>query len=556
MTAPTRQRRVLFLIADTGAGHRSAANAIHHAMRLLADSPASSSPSWPAPTPAPGAAPARTSVRTTPRASQRTTTRAARPGASAGWQATIVDAFVECSRFPLRNSVFLYAPAIKYSPRLYGQFFRVTNTTARFQAANRLVRPFLYQGLRRLFLETRPDVIVSVHPLLNHISLQVLRDLDAHVPFITVVTDLISVHCAWIAPGVTACVVPTEAARQMALDAGVPAKRVHLLGMPIDPKFARPAPASREELRAELGLDPTLPTVLLVGGGEGAIGLAEATRQIGYGDQHLQMVVVTGRNKPLFAHLRREQHDFNVPTQVLGFVNNMPDLMHAADVIVTKAGPGTITEAMACELPIILTGAVPGQEEGNLDFVLDNDLGILARTPDSVVSALREIVTPGSPRLEQLRANVRAVSRPEASFDIARLILRHLPEPTTASAWDRVVRSRGARRYALARPRRRPRHVPVRGPRLRVMPLAAGQPLRRRAAAPLRAGRTLLRGLGRRTTTRTRSLPGLGDLAGARALLLKGTQLGKVQLRRPGRRGGRNDARPPYSGRGGSPSIW
>jgi 1,2-diacylglycerol 3-beta-galactosyltransferase len=539
MTAPTRQRKVLFLIADTGAGHRSAANAIHHAMRVLAESPSASSPAMPSPTARQGTA----------------VMRAPRTRANDGWQATIVDAFVECSRFPLRRGVSLYAPAIKYSPRLYGQFFHVTNTTARFQAANRLVRPFLYQGLRRLFLEIQPDVIVSVHPLLNHISLQVLRDLDARIPFLTVITDLFTVHCAWIAPGVTACVVPTEAARQMALDTGMATKRIHYLGMPIDPKFARSAPTSREELRVELGLDPALPTVLLVGGGEGAIGLAEATRAIGYGDFDVQMLVVTGRNKQLFAQLKREQNQFRVPTQVLGFVNNMPDLMHAADVIVTKAGPGTITEAMACELPIIPTGAIPGQEEGNLDFVLEHDLGLLARTSDALVDALRELLTPGSPRLEQLRANVRAVSRPEASFDIARLVLKHLPEPSSPSQWERVARSNGARRYRLRGQRRLPQRAGMTPRPSRISLVGANRPLRRGATAPLRAGRTLLRGLSLSSSVRADRLRGLTDLRGARALLLRGTQLGKVQLRRPGRRGGRHDARPPYGGRSGSPFL-
>jgi 1,2-diacylglycerol 3-beta-galactosyltransferase len=465
-----------------------------------------------------------------------------------------VDAFAECSRFPLSRSASFYAPAIKYSPRLYGQFFHVTNSKARFQAANRLIRPFLYQGLRRLFLETEPDVIVSVHPLFNHISLLVLRDLGVRVPFLTVVTDLFTVHCSWLARGVTGCVVPTEAVRQMAIDVGMPSKRVHLLGMPIDPKFARPAPVSKEELRAEMGLDPNTPTVLLVGGGEGAIGLGEATRQIGYGDLRVQMIVVTGRNRQLYTHLLREQAQFQVPTQVLGFVNNMPELMRAADVIVTKAGPGTITEAMACGLPIILTGGIPGQEEGNVDFVLQYDLGTLARTPDAVVDALRELLTPGSPRLEQARQNVRAMSRPQASFDIARLILKYLPPPSSSSVWAHIARSRGARRYRLRGYSRAPgrRRILVR----RVPIARVGRPLRRGATAPLRAGRTLLRGISQGNGGRARRLTGLTDLRGARALLLKGTQLGKVQLRRAGRRGGRYDARSPDGGRGDSPVYW
>lgn len=520
MSAPTRPRRVLFLIADTGAGHRSAANAIHHAMRVLSESPAASSPR----SPVPGH------------------DRPARAHANDGWEATIVDAFVECSRFPLRKGVFLYGPAIKHSPRLYGQFFRLTNTTTRFNAAARLARPFLYQGLLRLLLDVQPDVVVSVHPLLNHITLQVLRDLQIRIPFLTVVTDLVTIHCSWIAPGVTACAVPTESARAIALAAGVPSKRIHLLGMPIDPRFATRPGATGEALRRELGLDPDRPTVLLVGGGEGAIGLADAVMAVGHSDLNVQMVVVTGRNKLLYAQLQHARAGFAVPTQVLGFVHNMPDLMHAADIIVTKAGPGTITEAMACELPIVLTGAIPGQEEGNIDFVLQHDLGILARSPGAVVAALRELLTPGSPRLETLRANVRRMSRPEASFDIARLILKHLPNPDATSVWQRGRRAGGNRRYGLRARRGLGQPVRLR----RQFGLTT---VRRGRAGVAHAQRTLFGRFARRGDGQPRRLLGLTDLMGARALLLRGTYFGKVQLRRPSGGRGRHDARALLSSR-------
>ncbi len=467
MNALARQRRVLFLIADTGAGHRSAANAIHHAMRQLTESPSH----------APARAPVPTGL-DAPR-------RAANTPESDAWEALIVDAFVASSRFPLRNGVFLYGPAIKHSPRLYGQFFRMTNTSSRFRAAWRLARPFWYQGLMRLFLETQPDVIVSVHPLLNHNTLQILHDLDVKVPFVTVVTDLVS----------------------------------------------------REALRAELGLDPHLPTVLLVGGGEGAIGLAESALALGHSNLAIQMIVVTGRNQQLFAQLQRERTGFRVPAQILGFVHNMPDLMHAADVIVTKAGPGTITEAMACGLPIILTGAVPGQEEGNLSWIVDNDLGVLARSPGAVVAALQDMLSPESGRLQQLRANVQRESRPEAAFGIARLILSYLPAVDSLSPWQRVRRGATARRYhrRSAGSVRTPSGWRQRRP---TIPLNVEEPRRTRAA--LRG--LSLRRIRRRADGRPRRIPGLANLRGVRALLLKGTNLGKIQLRRPSSGRRRHDA--------------
>jgi 1,2-diacylglycerol 3-beta-galactosyltransferase len=124
-----------------------------------------------------------------------------------------------------------------------------------------------------------------------------------------------------------------------------------------------------------------------------------------------------------------------VPAKVFGFVHNMPELMRAADVIVTKAGPGTICEALACELPIILSGYVPGQEEGNVDFVLNNDVGLLAHDPIELVDGLRKLVKPGSATMRRQVANAKRLSRPYASFDIAHCILSYLPGISEPSIW-------------------------------------------------------------------------------------------------------------------------
>lgn len=385
---------VLFLIADTGAGHRSAATAIAKALRIVYEQ-------------------ARASGHPVP-----------------DLEIHIVDVFTECAQFPLRTSVALYGPAVRHSPRLYGQLFHITNSAERFDAAKRLCQPFLLQGLRALIERTRPDVIVSVHPLLNHITLQAMKDVDPNVPLITVVTDLVSAHAAWFARGVDACVVPTLATKHLALAHGLPAGHVHVLGMPIDPSFTARTTATTAECRRALGLDSDRAMVLLAGGGEGACGLAEAVQELARQRIRAQLVVVAGRNRQLYAQvdlLRRRTH---TPTHIalFGFVQNMPDLMRAADVIVTKAGPGAISEAVACELPIVLTGALPGQETGNIDFVLQNGLGVLAPTPESVTHHLTTLLDTSDWQLEQMRARARAISRPRATFDVARLIASCAPQ--------------------------------------------------------------------------------------------------------------------------------
>ena len=488
MKGRSRPRTVLFLISDTGAGHRSAANALHAAMKLIE---------------------ARTAVSAGPSPRARKN-----QGHDPNWRVVIVDGFAECANFPLRKGVFLYGPAIKHSPRLYSQLFHLTNTTSRFNAAYRISQPFLRQGLAHLLQRYRPDVIVSVHPLLNHITLQVMRDLGVRVPFITVITDLVSVHTAWVAPSVTACVVPTETARALAIARGLPSKRVRLLGMPIDPKFATEPEGDTRQRKLALGLDPDRPAILLVGGGEGAGGLPQAVYALGKLALPAQMIVVTGRNRALRAELEREKANFRMPTQVLGFVDNMPELMRASDMIVTKAGPGSITEAMACDLPIILTGYVPGQEEGNVEYVRDNQLGIFANTPEKLVATVVKLLDPTDPQLAEMRANVRRLSRPRASFDIARLILSYLPPASAPSAWEKIPR---LRRGGLSGALNRRRRWALRRAGL-FASRSVGHARRISALSPL----SQRLGSWRRSGAHPQRRLGLPSLDGARALLTRG----------------------------------
>lgn len=147
-------------------------------------------------------------------------------------------------------------------------------------------------------------------------------------------------------------------------------------------------------------------------------------------------MVVTGRNKRLYTSLQRTRAGLHVPVKVFGFVQNMPEFMHASDVIITKAGPGTICEALACHLPIILSGYVPGQEEGNVDFVTRNEVGMLAMDSGTLVDALRRLLMPGSPELRRFLENAARLSHPMASFDIATFILSNLSSSEEPSIWQ------------------------------------------------------------------------------------------------------------------------
>ena len=410
------------MIADTGAGHRSAANAISNAIKFIAQK---QQEEW-----LQTGKPASETALQAPQAEDN----ACLHYEPTNYRIEIVDVFEEYSRFPLREAAKLYGPTIRYNPKLFGEVFHKSNHATTVNAVKTIATPMIMNGLLRLFTTIQPDIIVSIHPMLNHVTVHALEELGLHIPFLTVVTDLISVHYAWFAPGVDGYIVPTEQAKKLYLKRGLDPERVHVLGMPIDPKFTLKVD-EKEILQRKFGLKPGLPVVLLVGGGDGAGGLQTAVRAISQARLSVQLLVVTGRNKRLYTHLQRTRASLHVHATIFGFVQNMPELMHAADVIITKAGPGTICEALACHLPIILSGYVPGQEEGNVDYVTHNEVGTLALDSATLIDALRRLIIPGSSELRRFVENAKKISRPMASFDIARCILDYLPVTAEAGLW-------------------------------------------------------------------------------------------------------------------------
>src|SRR5580693_3867403 len=217
-------KRALLLISDTGGGHRSAANAIVAALE--------------------------------------------ESGTHEPFETRIEDVAAHCA-FPLTQLGLGYSMALRYAPPVYGALYYATNGRRRYRALVRFCEPLYRERLRDLFNDYRPDVIVSVHPLLNHAALRARDDAGMqHIPVITVITDLGKVHESWLVPNADAVVVPAREVYQRALSRLVPQERVHLLGHPIHPKFDDVA-GSKEDLREQLGLPKGTPIVMLMAGGEG-----------------------------------------------------------------------------------------------------------------------------------------------------------------------------------------------------------------------------------------------------------------------------------------------
>jgi 1,2-diacylglycerol 3-beta-galactosyltransferase len=377
LATPTGRDRpqIVFLFSDTGGGHRSAAQAICEALEQEY------------------------------------------PGQT---KQVMVDIFREYAP-PLINRVPDFYPPLSRKPWLLGLIFHLSDGALRTRLFLHLLWPFLSQPCRRLLRDHPADLYVAVHPLINPPLGRAMEGIGLQTPYLTVVTDLVTTHATWFWKRADLVVVPTEAARQRGLRCGIPGGRLRVIGLPVSTRFGQAA--GKAEARVRLGWAQDRPVALLVGGGEGMGPLEQMARAIDAACLPLDLAIVCGRNQALKARL--EQFPWHAPVNIYGFVQDMPAFLSAADILVTKAGPGTISEALAAGLPMILTSRLNGPEEGNVGYVTGPGAAIWASRPEQVVEALRRWLEQPETRLEAARA-CRALARPRAAADIAAVILEQV----------------------------------------------------------------------------------------------------------------------------------
>jgi len=366
-----KKKRVLLLFSDTGGGHRSAAEAIIEALDL----------EYP----------------------NRFTTE-------------MVDFFKDYAPVPFNRMPDLYPQLVK-APQLWQAGFYATDGRARALVITSAFRPYAARAARKLLNEHPSDIIITTHLAVNSIGLWALGK-NRQRRFISVVTDPVTTHALWFDKRADLILVPTEYARERAIDYHMPPEIVHVVGQPVADRYCAP-PGDRRMLREKLGWPQKKFVVALVGGGDGMGPIEQTARAIDESGLNVALVVVAGRNETLKKKL--EAREWAIRTEIHGFTRALPDFFRAADALVTKAGPGTIAEALNAGLPIILNAKLPGQEDGNVAYVQREQVGVWAPTPQRVVQALTRWVTDPDER-KRVAANCRRVARPDAARRIAHFV--------------------------------------------------------------------------------------------------------------------------------------
>ena len=329
------------------------------------------------------------------------------------------------SPWVVRHVTGQYGALTRRAPWAWGALYRASDSAR----AVRFLQRTLFSGTARAIeaaIEVlHPAAVVSFHALTTEPAVRAARRAPYSVPVITVVTDIASVHRAWRA-GEAACIAaPSGPVVLRFLLDGVSSDRVIETGLPVSPQLGSGPLFGREraELRHALGLGHKTFVVVVTGGAEGTGSLGRQVRALaGCGLEDLDVVAICGRNQGVERRVRRFQARAGRDGLIVqGFVDNMADWLRCADVVVTRAGPGTLAEAMCAGAALIITSHLPGQEEGNTELAVAERSGTARFHPWDVVREVQRLHSNPLALSAMCQASARA-SRPQAALEIAALV--------------------------------------------------------------------------------------------------------------------------------------
>ena len=318
----------------------------------------------------------------------------------------------------LHDSQADYTKWVRSVPELYRFGYDASDALVPTALLESSLAVLLNEVMRDILKKSQPDVILSTYPMYAPALTSLFRSKRYRVPLFTSITDLSTVHRLWFHRKVDGCLVPNSLVADLATSYGVNPEKVTITGIPVHPNVVRET-RSKNAVRAELGWAPDIPTVLAVGS-KRVERMVDTLNIINHFGGPVQLVVVAGKDERLLQEINH--FDWHIPAHIYDFVENMPSLMHAADLIICKAGGLIVTEALACGLPMILIDVIPGQETGNAEFATALGAADLAETPIAILENLNHLLQNNQSLLKQRSANATRLGQPRSAYKVAAIL--------------------------------------------------------------------------------------------------------------------------------------
>lgn len=313
-----------------------------------------------------------------------------------------------------------YLALVKYTPRLWGYIYdRYDKDEKLDDKIRQSMENLQASDFRDLLDDFSPDAVICTHFLPMELISRWKKKRKSSLPLYAVVTDF-ALHSFWIVEEVNAYFVASQEVRRELETRGAGIKDIYLTGIPVDPSFA--SLPLQSEMRDKLNLSRELPTILLMAGGYGVGNLKSLLRSFHSVTTKMQLLVVAGQNEQLRDELSHIASSLSIPCRVYGFVHNVHELMCASDLVITKPGGLSSSEALAAQCPLMIINPIPGQEQRNSDYLLEQGAAcILHNIADGAYYV--ENLFKDQERLAYMTQQARKTGRKEAALEIARIVV-------------------------------------------------------------------------------------------------------------------------------------
>lgn len=368
-------KKILIAYANAGAGHRKAALAIESAFKEIGRS---------------------------------------------GIETKVIDTLDYSTPFFKANYPAFYLFMVNKIPYLWGLFYYLLDTRIFYRCiasyGRRIHNSLGFQDLVKFLNEYDPAIVINTHFLGSEVMAHMKRKgMLKSTKLVSIVTDYMP-HSFWVDRVIDYYCVAQEETKKKLTARGIPEEKIRVFGIPIDRIFS--IKKDRKGLSAKIGIDPNKKTVLIGSGGFGVGPVKELVKELMTAKEAEQILVICGSNPRLYGEIGEIAQNAGKSVKVFQFVDNMDEMMTVSDVIVTKSGGMTSSEAMAKDLPMIVTSAIPGQEARNSDYLVKSGAAVKAYTVKKVKEVIEELFN-SNEKLESLKKNIGRIKKPDSSRDIA-----------------------------------------------------------------------------------------------------------------------------------------
>jgi processive 1,2-diacylglycerol beta-glucosyltransferase len=341
-----------------------------------------------------------------------------------------IDALYYTNAFLGRRIYKLYLFVIKRLPRVWDYLYDNNGVLEKLKKLRALVHKLNDKKIKKLLNEFSPELIVCTQAFPCGLIADFKSRHRLKIPLVAVLTDYVA-HSYWLNDFVDMYIVPTSLIEKKLKARGIPGRRIKILGIPIDPKF-RQNNNGRADLQ-QLGLEPHLPTIMVMGGNEGLGPMEKTVQALDELNRPLQLIVVCGRNKKLYRKLRKNRNDFRKPVSIMAYSNRIDDLMAMSTLIVGKPGGLTSAEALSKSLPLIIVNPLPGQESRNTQFLLEAGVALKTNSLPELKNLIEKLLGDNI-RLDNLRRKARSFAQPDSALRISQFILTKIQDEHVVSS--------------------------------------------------------------------------------------------------------------------------